>query len=240
MDFYLPAIHYHQYNTNIILENESKVSFDTLVHKYNQIISDDLNGKTCYNFINSSLKIFGIEHQLDIKLYEEYIATISLTKNNKSTPLIDFGFGYTQVLALILFLAREYDGESLGYTIPLAIIEEPETNLHPNLQSKIADLFNLYFQSFYDGKKHNFIIETHSEYLIRKFQYLVAKGEMKSEDIIIYYFNDDKYVSNEETKVKSIEITKNGNLTDTFGPGFYDEVTKLQFDLLKINKEQNN
>ena len=34
-----------------------------------------------------------------------------------------------------------------------------------------------------------FFIETHSEYLIRKLQYLTAKKEIKPEDSVIYYFN---------------------------------------------------
>ena len=85
-----------------------------------------------------------------------------------------------------------------------------------------------------------FIVETHSEYLIRKLQYLTAKKELQPDQSVIYYFNADKYVSREEPKVKKIEITPTGNLTDTFGPGFYDEATRLKFDLMHINKEQNN
>ena len=71
-------------------------------------------------------------------------------------------------------------------------------------------------------------------------QYLTAKENIKPQDIIIHYFNENKHVTLSELKVKHIEIAENGNLTDTFGPGFYDEATRLQFDLLKINKEQTN
>ncbi len=44
----------------------------------------------------------------------------------------------------------------------------------------------------------------------------------------------------EEPKVKHIEITKDGNLTETFGKGFYDEATTLKFDLIRLNKNQFN
>ena len=57
---------------------------------------------------------------------------------------------------------------------------------------------------------------------------------------IIHYFNSDDNVSINEPKVKPIEINNRGILTDNFGPGFYDETTKLQFDLMKIRKEQSN
>jgi len=116
------------------------------------------------------------------------------------------------------------------------ILEEPESNLHPNLQSKLAELLS------YIHVKFNvfFIIETHSEYFIRKLQYLTAKNELKIKDSVIYYFNDDKYVSKTEPKVKEIFINEDGGLTDSIGPGFFDEATKLQFDLIRLQKQQMN
>jgi predicted ATPase len=117
------------------------------------------------------------------------------------------------------------------------IIEEPEANLHPNLQSKLADVFVEIIKYY---PEINFIIETHSEYMIRRLQYLTAKREICTDKSIIYYFNAEKYVRPNEPKVKAIQITSNGNLTDTFGPGFYDESTRLQFDLMKLNQEQKN
>jgi predicted ATPase len=116
------------------------------------------------------------------------------------------------------------------------ILEEPESNLHPNLQSKLAELL-VYIERVFDIK---FIIETHSEYFIRKLQYLTAKKELITEDTVIYYFNDVKYVSKTEPKVKEIFINSDGGLSDSFGPGFFDEATKLQFDLIKLNKGQLN
>ena len=88
----------------------------------------------------------------------------------------------------------------------------------------------------------NFIIETHSEYLIRKLQYLTAyqNSKLSTADSVIYYFNADKYVTSQEPKVKRINIRENGSLDDKFGPGFYDETSRLQFDLMVLNKEQSN
>ena len=71
-------------------------------------------------------------------------------------------------------------------------------------------------------------------------QFLTAKDQLPTSDSIIYYFNADKFVTSKEPKVKKIEITETGNLTDSFGPGFFDEVTQLQFDLMKVNMEQRN
>ena len=119
---------------------------------------------------------------------------------------------------------------------PILVIEEPEANLHPNFQSKLANILVLANKTF----NVHFVLETHSEYLIRKLQYLTAKEDADKDDVIIYYFNDDKYVTDKEKKVKEIKINKFGGLTDNFGPGFYDEATSLKFELMKLNQAQNN
>jgi predicted ATPase len=169
--------------------------------------------------------------------------------NNKKLALADLGFGYSQIIPIILkihnFLpdaknsvlkSSRYKNHLKQVDFGFLILEEPEANLHPNLQSKLAELL-IYIETVINIK---FIIETHSEYFIRKLQYLTAKKELKTENSVIYYFNDDKYVNASEPKVKEIFINEDGGLTDSFGPGFYDEATKLQFDLIKLNKQQLN
>ena len=88
----------------------------------------------------------------------------------------------------------------------IIVIEEPETNLHPALQSKLADLFI----ECYEKYDIQFIIETHSEYLIRKLQYLIAKKDFKAEDAVIYNFR--KATEENEEIVKRIDINEDGGL----------------------------
>jgi len=84
-----------------------------------------------------------------------------------------------------------------------------------------------------------FIVETHSEYLIRKLQYLVVKGEEKPENIVIYYFDDpDEEKRQGRPQVKKITIQDDGNLSDDFGPGFFDEVARWELELLKLKKNK--
>jgi predicted ATPase len=155
----------------------------------------------------------------------------SLLKNKIEVPLSDNGMGINQMVLLLLKIVTSEPST-------LFLLEEPEVNMHPALQSKLANLFTDAYKKF----KSRFIIETHSEYLIRKLQYLVSSIDsgLQKEDVIMYYFNDDEAVSNTEPKVKEIFINEDGGLTDSFGPGFFDEATKLQFDLIKLNKQQLN
>lgn len=116
------------------------------------------------------------------------------------------------------------------------LIEEPETNLHPSFQSKLADLL------IDASKKFNiqFIIETHSEYLIRKIQFLTAKKVIKPADTQIYYFYEPDKIPDNEQQVKKIEINEAGNLSDDFGRGFFDEADNIAINIFNMTKNQKN
>jgi len=140
------------------------------------------------------------------------------------------------------------------------LIEEPEARLHPNLQSKLADFFvdivqptgvaeraSWFGTTFGDFEQfeipnppdgaqsfstptYQLIVETHSEYLIRRLQYLVATGVASREDVAIYYLGPDPSA---EDYIKRITIAPSGKLSESFGPGFTDEATNLMIDLYK-------
>ncbi|RIV25191.1 DUF3696 domain-containing protein [Fibrisoma montanum] len=192
------------------------------------------------NFFSEILDIKGtinLTHDKDKELY-------FLTLNGHR--LRDFGFGYNQVVSLIILFAvkamENYDyvkEHKKGYYVinSTLLLEEPEANLHPKLQSLLADLFA---QGASRGV-HS-IVETHSEYIIRKLQYLTAKGTIKPEDTVIYYFNDPNNIPPGEKQVKKINILEDGSLSDDFGPGFFDEAAHWELELLKLkrNKSRHN
>lgn len=238
-----------------ILNNSSENDIDKIVL--------DFFNKSDKNriYLEKIFEILEIPGELTVERFENVISIVYLTINDKKVALSDLGFGYSQLIPIILKIAtltatndkvewksekewseKRKDDESLFDFFgternKTLIIEEPEANLHPSLQSKLADMLVATIEYY---PYINFIIETHSEYLIRKLQFLTASKKVGTDKSIIYYFNADKYVTANEPKVKPIEIRKNGNLSDTFGPGFYDEISRLQFDLMKLNQEQNN
>lgn len=189
-------------------------------------------------FIKEAFEIFGITGELQIKTFENTIMVPYILREGKEISFADLGFGYSQIIPIIIKIAIMQGNMTLHSNVNnILIIEEPEANLHPNLQSKLADLFALTAVSFPNLR---LIIETHSEYIIRKLQYLTAKKQLDKDHSIIYYFNADEYVDADQPKVKKIEINSNGMLSDDFGPGFYDEAIRLRFDLMKTNSEQLN
>lgn len=197
---------------------------------------------TNHSFIIKSLELLDIKGELIIERNQGRFTTVFLLRNGKKTDVADLGYGYSQIIPILLKIvlsaelnmvnrasfSRDSTDDSLKSII---VIEEPDANLHPNLQSKLADVFVLAYKEL----DTHFILETHSEYLIRKLQYLTAKKEITPEETVIYYFNADEYVTKKEPKVKEIKITEFGALTDSFGPGFFDEATNLKFELMKLN-----
>ena len=116
------------------------------------------------------------------------------------------------------------------------IVEEPEQNLHPQLQSKLTDLF-VYLNKEYGFK---FIIETHSEYLVRRAQVVVGDQEYKSQKelnennpFMIYYFPSN-------TRPYEMIFTPSGLFENDFDHGFFDEATRHQLKLLQNRRMQNN
>jgi predicted ATPase len=78
--------------------------------------------------------------------------------------------------------------------------------------------------------KINFIIETHSEYLIRALQLEIKKGNIKNNECNLYYFENHP---ESDTQIKQIRIDQSGLLIDQFGTGFLDESQKMMEELFK-------
>ena len=211
-------------------------TFATLSNIYT---SHDKEGTT--NEVKLFLKKWFLEFEVgdDIAIthVDQSNIIIDVIKDGKIIPIIDMGLGYRNIAMILFTIASNYydnNNNTMYYTYmekPLIIFEEPETNLHPKLQSKLAELFIEAIIKF----KTQIIIETHSEYLIRKLQYLVATNIIKSEKIVLYYFN-----KNDNNAFKKINIDDSGSLNKSFGEGFFDEAANLQFELYKVQSQQNN
>jgi hypothetical protein len=159
------------------------------------------------------------------------IYTIELMDSkNRIINITDMGFGVSQLISVLLSISFYSPEKYQNKDKPIFYLEEPESNLHPNWQSLLMELIIEINQKF--GIR--FIIETHSEYMIRKLQNLVSKKIINNDEVKIYYFNSDKHVTKEEPKVKEMILREDGILSTSFGPGFFDEAVKLTVELLKI------
>jgi hypothetical protein len=180
--------------------------------------------------------ILGIADDFEVVDIEGYLKKLMIIKNGKRTNIVDMGYGITQLLPIFL-KPDEEKGDLFAYPKSW-LVSEPETGLHPSLQSKLADLFaHLHAKS---GSR--FVIETHSEYIIRKLQYLIRQTScpLTKDDVQIYYFYHPDEIPPGENQIKPINIDEDGNLTDNFGPGFYDESSRISLELWSLNTSQKN
>ena len=198
-------------------------------------------GQKEYTFVTDWMRKFGVGHDFDVISIDGEAYRVKIKDEDNSTVnLADKGMGSIQLMILLLRLAtilREYepqnmvaleDNDKLRY--PTIIIEEPEQNLHPKVQSQLADLF-LYLNKEYHCK---FVVETHSEYLIRKTQVLVSKENFEDKSSMkennpfkVYYFDGE----NKDKPYYSMEYRTDGKFSNEFGTGFFDTASNLAFEL---------
>lgn len=197
-------------------------------------------GKKEYAFVTDWMRKFGVGHDFDVISIDGEAYRVKIKDEDNSTVnLADKGMGSIQLMILLLRLAtilREYEPQNIitleenQLRYPTIIIEEPEQNLHPKVQSQLADLF-LYLNKEYHCK---FVVETHSEYLIRKTQVLVSKENFEDNSSMkennpfkVYYFDGE----NKDKPYYSMEYRTDGKFSNEFGTGFFDTASNLAFEL---------
>ena len=116
-------------------------------------------------------------------------------KNSLLTPLSNVGFGVSQFLPIMVADLQLPDDSTL-------FLAEPEIHLHPSVQSKFGD----YIVNQVNKTQKNYVIETHSEYFLNKIRLAIVKGELKKEDIKIYFLEN----KDDDTEVFDIDFKKNG------------------------------
>lgn len=200
------------------------------IHEYASLPTQEYK----HAFIVKWMKEFGIGLDYTIRSVGGEAHIVYITNNDgEEVNLADKGMGSIQLMVLLFRLAIALPtGNEKAYISRygrIIIIEEPEQNLHPMLQSKLADL--LYELNSEYG--YRFIIETHSEYLIRKTQVIVkkkfkGKRSLKGNPFKVYYFNS----SSSDIPYYEIVYQKDGSFENDFGKGFFDEASNLAFEIL--------
>ena len=191
------------------------------------------------------MKQFEIGTSFDITSIDGEAYQVRITDADGSfVPLADKGMGSIQMMILLLRLAtimrrnkktnaeigevNLFDDQTLSLPTTV-IIEEPEQNLHPKMQSLLADLFS-YLTS---EANLRFLIETHSEYLIRKSQVIVAEQKfINEEDLKKNNLFKVYYLPTDDNQPYELLYRTDGCFENDFGEGFFDEAEKLAFQVL--------
>lgn len=170
--------------------------------------------------VNNWLKNFGFT--VNVENFKEVIHHLKVNQNGLNLDITDVGFGISQVLPIIIqgFLSKSNT---------LTIIEQPEIHLHPKMQADLADLF---IDIVNKGKNRKLMIETHSEYLLKRLRRRISEGIISANDVSICLFHPQ--TEGMEAHIENLIIGEKGYFQ--WPEEFYDG--ELEQDLLVYLKNQ--
>lgn len=145
---------------------------------------------------------------------------ISYENHSQSDNITDMGFGFSQLLPIIVNLWSVSSGyeNSRKRKVDqsdsvLFAIEQPELHLHPKMQSKMALIFSKAITLALENNiKLILIIETHSEALISKFGDMICLGQEVAENVSVRLFEQDRLTRN--TSIREAFFNEKGVLNN--------------------------
>jgi len=158
----------------------------------------------------------------------DIIHRITVKQNNVTVELTDVGFGISQVLP-ILVQALLCPNDSI------TIIEQPEIHLHPRMQAWLTNA--IVKISIKDNKK--FIIETHSDTIIKRLQLLMMdpETEFSTDSLNLYHLERQ---GNGHTSIKSVPLNNLGEISWPLGFMDLEIQDAIKLQELKVNKLRQN
>ncbi len=224
------------------------------IHEYKQL--NILEGEEEHLFVIKWMQEFEVGDNFTISMHAGEAYEMKILSNNVKIHLADKGMGSIQAMLLIMRIACvikklrlaeknssisrshnewiELNRRNLKFIFKtIVLIEEPELNLHPALQSKLADLFLDVHQRF----KVDFLIETHSEYILRRSQVMVAENEFEvapnENPFCVNYFPKEY-----DQMPYQLKYQPDGTFDKNFESGFFDTASLDTLKLLRIKREK--
>lgn len=173
--------------------------------------------------VNASFAAFEIPYSLSIRDIGDAVTgdvlVMSLTDQHGiavATP--DVGFGISQLLPIIV--------EGAISSAEAICVEQPELHLHPRLQAHVADLLI--------GKlgptpvrppeplklERQWIVESHSEMLIRRLQRRIREGLLDPGDVAVLFVQPGYEHGSE---VLRLDLDEDGEFVQEWPGGFFEE-----------------
>lgn len=141
---------------------------------------------------------------------------IGIKTMGQSFNLVDVGYGVSQVLPIIVDVILNPKGSSF-------LLQQPEVHLHPKAQAELGS----FLASLAKEQNKQFLIETHSDYLIDRIRMDIRdKKQITADDVAILYFERSK----SGVEIHELALDEFGNITNappTYRRFFLDEERRL-------------
>lgn len=199
------------------------------------LFTDTLNNEPLHltGQVNYWLKRITPNVALDIrrkssKEYDLYYKFFAHEEGFVSYSAINSAFGLTFALPIITSLLAAEKGD-------LLILENPESDLHPQAQSLIGQLMA---RAAAAGVQ--IIVETHSDHILNGICVAIHKGLLNNELAKVYYFH--KQANEQHTTAYQVPIKENGQrnikaLRLAGIEGFFDQANKDLETILGFHKQ---
>ena len=143
------------------------------------------------------------------------------TNGSPGTLFANEGTGANQLPFVLVPIALAKPGDTI-------LLSEPEAHLHPKMQSQLS-IALLKMERALDLQ---LFIETHSEHVLHALLHAVGAGDLRPDDLAIYYFQNVDGTA----KVERLEVNRYGQVKGGL-PGFFDQsLTELSNYLDALRK----
>lgn len=177
-----------------------------------------------YNLLDDEREMFekwtakNFDIKFSVSKESGHASLIIKDKDNTEINLADTGYGYSQILPIIVelwLLLKKSDDKS--YKTITLVIEQPELHLHPAFQAKVIDLFaNIINEAKSNKINIKIIFETHSETMINRLGFLINETLLNIEDVNVLAFSK----TDTETTITPMSFNEEG-LMENWPVGFF-------------------
>jgi predicted ATPase len=184
------------------------------------ILTEDWKtSRKLFELINPSYREM-FQHELEIDETSEGVSVVMVPAAGvpSRSVLADVGEGAAQALPVFV-LGAQARADMLG-SAPVIVLEQPEMHLHPAAELELARF--LIEVAKVPGAR--LIVETHSENLLLFMQLALARKQLLSKNINVYFVRAQE--SGEGSAVERVELDEQGRL-ENWPPGVFSEDVEL-------------
>lgn len=143
---------------------------------------------------------------------------LDVVKNGKKYKIPSVGYGVSQIFPILIEILTKPNGTTFA-------IQQPEVHLHPRAQAAFGEL--LYHIALVDQKQ--FIIETHSDYLLDRYRYAIYTNKKKVPSQVLFFENENAF-----NRIASLRIEEDGKYPTSQPKGFREFFVNESIKLLEI------
>lgn len=143
---------------------------------------------------------------------------IDIVLNTDPLKITNVGYGVSQVLPIIVESFIQHKRATFA-------IQQPEVHLHPKAQAALGD----FFYHLAKDEQKEFLLETHSDFLIDRFRQNVAKSSDSISSQVLFFHRGEN-----GNECHSIKIEQDGTYSENQPKSFKEFFIKEQLAVLEI------